>query len=78
MRQNPNSKRASTQPYSVHRRNQNLPNTYALTYECGESHERMQSVSACCRNPSSFSSYSVVETRFSQNSALTYHFLIHL
>ncbi|KAM3171009.1 hypothetical protein ACTXT7_017469 [Hymenolepis weldensis] len=51
----------------------NPPDTYARTYECGKSCERMQPVSTCCRNPSSFYSYSIAETRFSLDSALTYH-----
>ncbi|VUZ44984.1 unnamed protein product [Hymenolepis diminuta] len=34
----------------------------------------MQPVSTRCRNPSSFYSYSIAETRLSQNSVQTYHF----
>ncbi|VUZ50981.1 unnamed protein product [Hymenolepis diminuta] len=54
-------------------RKRNLPDTYSQTYKCGKSCERMQPVSTCCRNSSSFYSYSIAETRFSQDSALTNH-----
>ncbi|VUZ57531.1 unnamed protein product [Hymenolepis diminuta] len=53
-------------------RKRNLPDIYSRTHECRKSRARMQPVSACCRNPPSFYSYSIVETRFSQDSALTY------
>ncbi|VUZ46499.1 unnamed protein product [Hymenolepis diminuta] len=55
-------------------RKRNPSDIYSRTYECGKSRERMQLVSTCCQNPSSIYSYSIAETGFSQNSALTYHF----
>ncbi|VUZ39971.1 unnamed protein product [Hymenolepis diminuta] len=54
-------------------RKRNLPDTCSGTFECGKSYERMRPVSTCYRNLSSFFSYSVAETRFSQNSILIYH-----
>ncbi|KAM3171480.1 hypothetical protein ACTXT7_016543 [Hymenolepis weldensis] len=51
----------------------NLSDIYSRTYECGKSCERKQPASKCCQNFPSFYSYSIAETRFSQDSALTYH-----
>ncbi|VUZ53311.1 unnamed protein product [Hymenolepis diminuta] len=58
---------------TVSRRKRNRLDTYSRTYECGECRESMRPVSTCCQNPSSFYSYSTTETRFSQDSGLTYH-----
>ncbi|KAM3187650.1 hypothetical protein ACTXT7_001924 [Hymenolepis weldensis] len=55
-----------SQLYPIPRRKRNLPDTYSRANECDESRERMQPVSTYCRIPSSYYSYSVVETRFSQ------------
>ncbi|VUZ51237.1 unnamed protein product [Hymenolepis diminuta] len=38
--------------------------------ECGESRERVQPVSTCCQNSSSYYSHSAFQTRFFQDSAL--------
>ncbi|KAM3173597.1 hypothetical protein ACTXT7_012201 [Hymenolepis weldensis] len=47
--------------------------TFSRTHECGKSCGRTQPVSTCCRNLPSSYSYSIAETRFLQDSALTYH-----
>ncbi|VUZ55973.1 unnamed protein product [Hymenolepis diminuta] len=57
----------------VPRPKRNLPDIYSRTYGCGKSRERIQPVFTCCQNPLSFYSYSIAETRFSQDSALTNH-----
>ncbi|VDL63002.1 unnamed protein product [Hymenolepis diminuta] len=49
----------------------NLPKAYSRTYEFGESRERMQPLSLCCRNPSFYYSYSADGNRFPKDSALS-------